>query len=155
MVPESEARPRRVSLSIGIVLLLLATVHCAASLFFVNYSYLDLKAYAAGTERMPYQGRIGMMPVVQMAEKSPMFVAFTTRLDKSLSSHKRSAFRRVTPDELACMIAGGFSLLVSVGVATFYGLRRFPAIWWLPPTLVLAMLYVTQAARYETALWYP
>ncbi len=125
------------------------------SLFFVNYSYLDLKAYAAGTERMPYQGRIGMMPVLRLAESSSGFVAFTEKIDKSLASHSRSAFKSVSPEELACMIAGVVSLLVSVGVATAYGLKRFRAVWWLPPALLLGMLYVTQGARYETALWYP
>lgn len=155
MVSTPRLRPRPANLAVGIVLLFLATIHCTASLFFVNYSYLDLKAYAAGMEKMPYQGRIGMMPIVQLAEDSPGFVALTARVDESLSAHKRSAFKSVTPEELACILAGLVSLLVSVCVAVAYGLRRFPAMWWLPPALMLAMLYVTQAARYETALWYP
>ena len=147
--------PGRASVAIVAVLLMLASVHCAMSLFFVNYSYLDLKAYAAGTERMPYQGRIGMMPVVQAAERSPGFLAFAARLDRSLAAHKRSSFKSVSPEELACMVAGLLSLWVSVGAASAYGMKRFRPVWWMPPALLLGMLYVTQSARYETTLWYP
>ncbi len=152
---QGHARPGGAPLAVGIVLLLLATVHCVASLFFVNYSYLDLKAYAAGTERMPYQGRMGMVPVLRLAERSPRFVAMTARLDRSLASHTRSAFKSVSVEELASMIAAMVSLLASVGVAAVYGWKRFRAAWWLPPALLLGMLYVTQCARYETTLWYP
>jgi hypothetical protein len=136
-------------------LLLLATIHCAASLFFVNYSYLDLKAYANGSERMPYQGRMGMMPVLRLAERSPEFLAMTARVDRSLAAHKRSAFKSVSVEELASMIAGLVSLLAAVSVAAVYGWKRFRPAWWLPPALLLGMLYVTQSARYETTLWYP
>jgi len=141
--------------AVGVLLLVLATVHCVASLFFVNYSYLNLKAYAGGTEKMPYQGRMGMMPVLRLAERSPTFVAMTARLDRSFANHPRSAFKSVSVEELASMIAGFASLLVSVGVASVYGWKRFRAAWWLPPVLLLGMLYVTQCARYETTLWYP
>ncbi len=147
--------PGRVSVAVGIVLLTLATLHCALSLFFVNHSYLDLKAYAAGTERLPYQGRIGMMPVLHLAERSPGFVALTAKIDRILVTHEQSAFKNISVEELACLFAGILSLLVSVAVATIYGLKRFRAAWWLPPALLLGMLYVTQGARYETALWYP
>jgi len=136
-------------------LLLLATIHCAASLFFVNYSYLDLKAYANGSERMPYQGRMGMMPVLRLAEHSPEFLAMTARVDRSLAAHQRSAFKSVSVEELASMIAGLVSLLAAVSVAAVYGWKRFRSAWWLPPVLLLGMLYVTQSARYETTLWYP
>lgn len=147
--------PRKPFVWGGVALLLLATVHCAASLFFVNYSYLDLKAYAVGKEKMPYQGRLAMMPIIAMAGRSPRFVALTAKIDDAMAAHPRSAFKSVTPEEFACMIVGGFSLLFSVSVATIYGMKRFPRLWWLPPSLMLAMLYVTQSARYETALWYP
>ena len=83
------ARPGRVSLAVGILLLALAAVHCTLSIFFVNHSYLNLKAYAAGTEKMPYQGRIGMMPVLWLAEKSPAFVGFTAKVDRIMASHER------------------------------------------------------------------
>jgi hypothetical protein len=137
-------------------LLFLASVHCVTSIFFVNYSYLDLKAYAAGNEMMPYQGRIGMMPVIQLAESSPRWVALAQSIDNTFRvRHPRSRFQEVTPESLACIAAGGVALLVSVAIAVFYGLKRFDRLWWLPATLLLAMLYVTQAARYETALWYP
>jgi hypothetical protein len=149
-------KPRRAHLVIGILLLVLATIHCAASIFFVNYSYLDLKAYAAGTEKLPYQGRIGMMPFLQLAENSPKFTAIAAQIDETLRGHhKRSSFQNITPEVLACMVMALLSLAVSVTVAVFYGIKRFAALWWLPATLLLAMLYVTQGARYESALWYP
>lgn len=149
------ASPSRVSLIVGIVLLVLASVHCVASIFFVNYSYLDLKAYAAGAERMPYQGRMGMMPVLRMAEQSQGFVALAAKIAHLMSSHGHSAFKDMTPEILACILAGVASLLLSVSVAMVYGIKQNRQVWWLTPTLLLAMLYVTQGARYETTLWYP
>jgi hypothetical protein len=140
--------------TVGIALLVLAVVHCTLSIFFVNHSYLDLKAYAAGTERMPYQGRIGMMPVLHLAERSPGFVAFTAGIDRIMAAHQ-SAFQNISVEGLASLLTGLVSLLAAVAVATIYGLKRFRAAWWLPPALLLGMLYVTQGARYATALWYP
>ncbi len=148
--------PGRASIVIIGLLLFLATIHCTASIFFVNYSYLDLKAYASGTEKLPYQGRIGMMPFLQMAENSPRFVALAAKIDANLAGHhKRSAFEGISPESLACMVLALAALMLSVAVASFYGWKRFRSTWWLPPTLLLAMLYITQGARYQTALWYP
>ncbi len=148
--------PRPASVAIVAVLLLFAAIHCASSIFWTNYSYIDLKLYTAGTAAMPYQGRIGMMPLLQAAERSPGFVALAQKIDANRHlRHKRYTFETITAQKLASFLAGTVALILTVAVALFYGLRRFPTFWWLPPTLLLVMLYITQAARYEVTLWYP
>ena len=53
------------------------------------------------------------------------------------------------------MGVGFVSMLMMTCAAIWYGHRRFRQFWWLPAMLMLTMFYVTYAARYETALWYP
>jgi hypothetical protein len=97
-----------------------------------------------------------MMPVLQMAERSPRFVALANKLDANRKARfKRYTIETISPEKLASVFAGMLSLLSAVAVTAYYGWRRFSEIWCLPPGLLLAMLYVTQAARYEVTLWYP
>jgi hypothetical protein len=138
------------------LLLLLAAVHCTLSIFCMNYSYLNLAAYAAGTEQMPYQGRVAMMWVLRLAEHSPTITAAAHTLDNSLRAHhKNSTLVGITPEKLVCMVVGLASMSMIVLAALWYGQRRLARVWWLPATLTLVMFYVTYAARYETTLWYP
>jgi hypothetical protein len=138
------------------LLLLLAAVHCTLSIFCINYSYLNLTAYAAGSEQMPYQGRVAMAWVLRLAEHSPAIAAAAHTLDSNLRSHhKNSTLVGLTPEKLVCMVVGLASMGMIVCAALWYGQLRLAKVWWLPATLTLAMFYVTYAARYETTLWYP
>lgn len=153
---QPSSRPRPIVVAVVSVLLLMATLHCALSVFWLNYSYVDLRLYIAGTAPMPYQGRIGMMPILQAAQNSPRFVDLAKKVDDNRHlRHKRFPFEPISALKLASLIAGTVALLLTTALALFYGLKRFPNFWWLPPTLMLAMLYITEAARYEVTLWYP
>ncbi len=137
-------------------LLLLAAIHCTLSMFCTNYSYLNLAAYAAGSEQMPYQGRVAMMWVLRLAQHVPAVAAAAHAIDDSLQRHhKNSRLVGLTPEELVCMVVGLISMLTIICAAIWYGHRSFRRLWWLPATLALVMFYVTYAARYETTLWYP
>jgi hypothetical protein len=137
-------------------LLFLASIHCTVSMFCSNYSYLDLTAYASGAELMPYQGRVAMMWILRAAKHSAGITAAAQAIDNDLRArHKHSALIGLTPEKLVCMGAGFVSMLMMTCTAIWYGQRRFRQLWWLPATLMLIMFYVTYAARYETALWYP
>ena len=137
-------------------LLLLAAIHCTVSMFCTNYSYLNLTAYASGSEQMPYQGRVAMMWVLRLAQHVPAITATAHTIDHSLQiHHKNSRLVGLTPEKLVCMVVGLVSMLSMMCAAIWYGHRRFRKLWWLPATLTLVMFYVTYAARYETTLWYP
>ena len=141
---------------VGSALLLLASLHFIGCFFFVNYSYLDLDAYRAGKVNMPYRARVGMEPVLNLAARSSIVEKIAKRLDTNLRvAHPRSRFEPITPAELGAMAASLISVITMTGIAIYYGYLRFRPIWWLPASLMLAMLFLTQASRYETAIWLP
>ena len=138
------------------VVLFLASIHCTVSMFCTNYSYLNLTAYESGTEEMPYQGRVAMMWFLRAAKHSSGITVAAHAIDNDLRTrHKHSALIGLTSEKLVCMGVGFASMLMMTCAAIWYGHRRFRQFWWLPATLMLTMFYVTYAARYETALWYP
>jgi hypothetical protein len=137
------------------LLLFLASTHCVLSNFFVNFSYLDLAAYQRGAAHNPYQERVAMMPLLREAHNSAFAQNFAAKLRKILRVHPHSAFRDVSSEQLASMVTGLVSVYFAVAFAVWYGRRRFARLWWMPAVIILAMLYVTQAARYESAVWFP
>ena len=138
-------------------LFLCAAIHCTVSMFCTNYSYLDLSAYEAGSEQLPYQGRVAMMWLFRLADnKSPLIVRAAEKIDVQLRTHhQHSPLIGLTPEKLVSMLAALVSMFGIVWAAVWYGQRRFANLWWLPATLTLSMFYVTYAARYEASLWYP
>lgn len=136
------------------VLLMLATIHCVQSIFLVNVSLFDLEAYANGHVKMPFQGRIGMMPIVRWAHDSHAMQRVATFLGNQI--HGKMAPPEVyTPEKIACFFVGLVLTLVAVAFAIRMGRRHVPEAWWLPPSLVIYMLYVTYAARCDAQIWYP
>lgn len=137
------------------LLLFLASTHCVMSSFYVNFSYLDLSAYAFGREKNPYQERIGMMPLLRAAHDSNVLRHITEKLRHAFASHPHSTFKNISSEEVASMAAALACAYLLVIFAAWYGRRNFGKLWWMPAALMIVMLYITQAARYETTVWYP
>ena len=138
-------------------LLLLAAVQCGRAIFFDNNSYLDLVRYAAGTERAPYQDRVGMIPVLRWAEHSPALARAAAAINRSQQATPQHASRPevMSADKLACVLVGCLAVVLMTFAATLATRRRFPELWWIGGALVLAILYTSYAARAELNLWYP
>jgi hypothetical protein len=139
------------------LLLCLATVHCVRSIFLVNVSPIDLQRYEHGTERMPFQGRVAMMPVLRWAHGSHGMQRVAAFFDNSLrgTTHFAVPPENVTPEKLACIAAGLTAMLLVLAFQIQLGRLRTPRVWWMPAVLFLFMLYITYAARYEAQYWYP
>jgi hypothetical protein len=133
------------------LLLILASIHCACSIFSDNTSYLNLRQYAQGTERMPFQARFGMMPVLRLAHTG----AFAHILQDFTNQHNGVVVEPSSPERNASELAGIACVLAMVGALSLWGRRFLQRAWWLPASLLLAMLYANYAARYEQAVWYP
>ena len=150
---------RRISNLVITLLLLLASGHCVQSIFYDNVSYISLEGYAAGTDHQPYQGRVGMIPVVRLAGRSTTLA----RIAAYINARERIEMGRahevcaepMTAQKLACALVGFLCIIAAVAALSLYGWRRMRAMWWLSPSLVLAILYASLAARYLQALWFP
>ncbi len=139
------------------VLLVLAALQCGRSIFLDNNSYLDLPRYAAGTERAPYQDRVGMIPVLRWAEHSPSLARAAAAINHSQQSTPQHASHPevMSAEKLACVLVGCLSVVLMTLAATLVTRRRFPEMWWIGGVLVLAILFTSYAARAELNLWYP
>lgn len=139
------------------LLLLLAALQCGRASFLTNVSYLDLGRYAQGTERLPYQDRVAMMPVLRWAEKNASLARAAAAINRSEQATPQHASHpeEMSPEKLASMLVGCLGVVVMTFAATWYTRRRLPAMWWLGGVLVLAILFASYAARAELNLWYP
>lgn len=139
------------------LLLFLASVHCARSIFFSNVSLLELPSYAAGTERLPFQSRVAMIPVLRWAHTSDLMRKAAGFMDASLcrTPHYSNPPEHVTPEKLACIATGVIAILAMTFGTSWFCRRNTPGLWWLGGALVLLILYTTYAARYEANYWYP
>jgi hypothetical protein len=135
-------------------LLVLAALHCTQSIFFDNWSFIDLSAYENGHAMNPFQERVGMIPLLRLAHGHPA-------LDKAAHSLAQDVGRQhikvepYTAEKLACFWAGAASMLVIVGACIRFGLRTNRRLWWACPALVLAIFYASYAARADQNVWYP
>ena len=138
-------------------LLFLAAVQCGRASFQVNVSYIDLQRYAAGTERMPYQGRIGMEPIVRWAEDNPLLIRSAAVINDALQRTPQHASQPETlgPEKLICLLLGCVAVVVMTFAATAYTTRHLPELWWMGGVVTLAILYTSYAARAELNFWYP
>jgi len=136
--------------AVTIFLLLCATTHCVLSVFFVNLSYLDLHAYAAGLAPLPFQRRLLLVPFVRWCESSHLLAQAATRFTLHLNQYEP-----LTAAKLGCMLLGVVAVnalgLLSLRYARRLGLRHRWLLW----ALLLVILYASYAARFEQALWYP
>lgn len=143
--------------SVIVFLLLLAALQCGRACFVANVSYLDLVRYAAGEERLPYQDRVAMVPVLRWAERSRLLGRAAAAINRSEQATPQHASRPevMGPEKLASVLVGCMSVVVMTFAATWYTRRRFPEMWWIGGVLLLAILFASYAARAELNLWYP
>ncbi len=134
----------------AILLLICATSQCVLSIFYVNKSYLDLHAYAHGTEHEPFQRRFLMVPILHWAESNPALQAGADRYGMNVAQ-----LEPMTAEKLACILLS-LALLNLFGLWTVRASRQLTLDhWWLLWALLLVILYASYAARYEQTLWYP
>jgi len=136
-------------------LLALATSHCVESIFVDNLSFMNLQAYANGTEQMPFQGRVAMMPIGRWAESSHLMQKESDWIEMRIFHGANKHLEPYSSSKVAYLTVGLISSLIAVGFGIFYGTRYMPNLWWLPSALFIYMLYVTYAARSDAHYWYP
>lgn len=131
-------------------LLVLATAHCVLSIFYTNYSFIDLAAYANGHERMPFQGRVLMSLVLRATQHSHALLKLVPRFTEHVPALETFTVYKLTSLLAALISAIGLGTALALASRRL-GLRR----WWLAWALLLIILYASYAARYEQPLWYP
>ena len=132
------------------ILLLCATTHCVLSIFYVNTSYLDLHAYAHGAAPEPFQRRFLMAPILRWTESNHTLQAAAARYGANVPQPEP-----MSAAKLACILIS-LVLLNAFGLWTIRASRQLGIHhWWLLWALLLAILYISYAARYEQPLWYP
>lgn len=137
-----------------LLLLWLASIHCTQCIFFDNYSYLDLVKYEQGSERMPFQGRVAMMPILHEAHNSPLMKYLAYYLEQG-NGINHTPVEPYTPEKCISFLAGLASMFVIVGVCSWFGRKYRPDLWWLCPAFALTVFYCSYAARDMQNVWYP
>ena len=136
------------------LLLLLAAIHCARAVFYESVSHLVLTRYIEGTERMPFQARIAMAPILGFAHQN----AFLQRQAAQDIDH-RFAYLHISdaasPEKLAATYIGVVCTVLLIAALVWYGRRTFVVFWWLPAVLALVMMQILFVVRYEQILWFP
>ncbi len=138
-----------------VLLVALASMHCAQCIFFDNYSFLDLYKYENGQAAMPFQGRVAMMPFLKLAHGRPFLLQLSADLAQTQGQFVHVMVEQYTPEKLVSYGAGLLSIFWMAAITGVYGFRRFGALWWLPPALTIGALYISYAARADQNLWYP
>jgi hypothetical protein len=132
------------------ILLVLATTHCVLSIFYTNYSFIDLTAYSNGHEEMPFQGRALMSLVLRATAHSHILLKLVPRFTQHVQAVEPFTIYKLTSLLVALLSA------IVLGVTLAFTSRRFGVRrWWLAWSLLLVILYVSYGARYEQSLWYP
>ena len=134
-------------------LLLLASVQLVRADFLDNETFIDWQSYAAGTEAMPYQGRIGMMPVLRFAEASPRFRSAATRFAESISVASKHQ-EPITVEKVASLAAGLVAILLMLAVTLWFSHRHALRPWWSTSLLFLFIAAVTLTLRATHNFWY-
>ncbi|HEV2576573.1 MAG TPA: hypothetical protein VGU25_05125 [Acidobacteriaceae bacterium] len=147
---KSEHRRSAIRTAVIASLLVLATAHCVLSIFYTNYSFIDLAAYANGHERMPFQGRLLMSLVLRATQHLQTLLKLVPRFTEHVPALETFTVYKLTSLIVALISAIGIGAALALASRRL-GLRR----WWLPWSLLLVILYSSYAARYEQPLWYP
>src|SRR5579862_7331205 len=135
--------------------LILAAMHCVRSDFFVNESGgIDWRGYASGEAPMPYQGRVGMMPVLRWAEQNSVMVRGAAKYQSMMIVASKFS-EPVSVEKFTSLVVGLIALLILLGYCIWYSRRRGFEPWWLPSVLMLAILTVTLTMRSEHDVWTP
>ena len=132
----------------AIFILLCATTHCVLSIFYVNTSYLNLHSYAHGLEREPFQRRLLMVPVLHWAESNHLLQSAANRYGANVPQPEPMSAAKLACILISLLLLNAFGLW-TIRISRQLYLRN----WWLLWTLVLAILYISYAARYEQTLW--
>jgi hypothetical protein len=106
-----------------------------------------LEAYSAGHAGMPYQARYLMVPVLRWASQSPLMARASETLNKSSRGPQQLLLQAVNS---ICLILAGW---VAVKLR-----RRFvppPVFLWLAPLLLLWVVAITFAVRYDQRVVLP
>ena len=135
-------------------LLVLASVQCIRADFFISESSLNWREYAIGGEMMPYQGRVGMMPILRWAGDSPRMRQLTTKYARTISVGSIRT-EPITPEKFASMLVGIVAMLATMAGAFWFSRRRGLQPWWLANVLMLAIVCVTTVMRATQNYWYP
>lgn len=137
------------------LLLALASTHCVQSIFTANFSNLNLKAYDNGVERMPFQGRIAMMPIGRWAATSAAMERASHWLEDHTYHVPEGKMESFSAEKFAFLIVAVLATLLAVAFGAHVGWRLMPEVWWLPSALFIYMLYATYGARSNAMYWYP
>lgn len=139
------------------LLFLLASLHCARSIYYVNVSQIDIPRYELGQERMPFQGRIAMVPVLRWASRNSLLKMGAGFLSRNLrkSTDMQNPPEDWTPEKLVSLLIGAVSICVMTWTGLWFGRRYLGDLWWLPGVVILGILFTTYASRYEMPYWYP
>jgi hypothetical protein len=147
--PERRRSAIRIRTAAIAALLLLATAHCVLSIFYTNYSFINLAAYANGHARMPFQDRFFMALVLRATQHSHALLKLVPRFTQHVPAVEPFSVFKLT-SLIAALICA-----IGLGIALVLAARRLKVgRWWMPWSLLLVILYVSYAARYEQPLWY-
>ena len=106
-----------------VFLLVMASVQCIRADFLISESSLNWREYAIGGEMMPYQGRVGMMPILRWAGESPL-------MQRMAATYARTIFvgsirtEPITPEKFASMLVGLVAMLATMAGAFWFSRRR-------------------------------
>ena len=138
-----------------LVTLLLASCQCVLGYFFESHAGgVDWHRYAHGGEEMPYQGRVGMIPVLRWAESSRWMIRGAAEVQEQID-RGRMVHEPESVEKFASTVAGLLSMEILLGFSVWYGRRRRFHPWWLPSVLMLAIFTVTLAVKSERNNWTP
>ncbi|MEG9435726.1 hypothetical protein JAO29_06070 [Edaphobacter sp. HDX4] len=152
-VPNQRSWKRRDILLLAF--LSLFAVQCVRSHFFNNESNgMDWSTYAAGTAKMPYQGRIGMVPVLRWAEENSFMVQTAHRYNAMMVAGARYK-EPVTVEKFASLLSSLLAMFGLLGFTVWYGRRKMQGPWWLSAVILLEILTVTLAVHSEHTAWTP
>lgn len=135
-------------------MLVLACVQCIRADFFMSESSLNWHEYAIGGEMMPYQGRIGMMPILRWAGESPFMQHFAAAYARTIAVGS-IRFEPITPEKFVSMLVGMVSMFATMLGAFWFSRRRRIEPWWLGNVLVVAIVAVSTVMRATQNYWYP
>jgi hypothetical protein len=124
--------------------------------FFVNDAWgKDWQKYANGTERMPYQGRVTMMPYLHWAEHNSFMRrgAAKVQIMMDAGTDHPNHHEPESVEKFASMLAGLVAVLLLLAYTVWYGLTREFRLWWLPSTMMLAILAISMSIKSERNVW--
>ncbi len=134
-------------------ILLLATIQCVRADFLVNETFLDWRKYALGQAPLPYQGRVGMMPILRWAGDSAGMRSAAARYAITVTIGTQH-LDPITTEKFTSMLAGLVSLGAMMLTGAWWSRRRGLRPWWLVDALVLVIAAATLTMRATTNYWY-